>query len=354
MGVSGQVNVARASDGRRYVTCPYRLGSPPVFAQLTVEGNEAAVFYRQGRVLGVLGPGLHSLSPTMTPFLEVAKSSDQRRYECEVIFVTTRDARLDLDGSVGPLTDTSGRAVEFFLLGSAIVATTNPASVVSQGVGVGEAGDAFERIVLQRLMAGIAQRLPYVFEHGLASPTDVTTIGPAVLEAGRGDQLGLAVTGLEVHAVEISRLVSRENRPPAGREAAERRAEVATNDELPGEVTCRFGVGRIPFWDTDFEMRAHVSVVGHFEGDHVPGDKEEWLKEAIRQALRQAAATWTGTVLDLPGRKDEWARYVTRVVAPNLTRSTGLRGRVVLDGVEIDGQEAAELKRRRGARLAGR
>ena len=67
-------------------------------------------------------------------------------------------------------------------------------------------------------------------------------------------------------------------------------------------------------------MTAHVSVVGHFEGDRVPSDRQQWLSDTIKHTIRQAAASWTGTVLDLPGKKDEWARYVTAVVAPTVAR----------------------------------
>lgn len=350
----GQMSVARPSDGRGHVTCPYRLGAPPVFAQLLVEGNEAAVFTRRGAILGVLGPGRHSLSPTGTPFLEPAKSSDQQRYECDVIFVTTAGTRLSLDGSVGELTDTSGHRAEFWLMGAVTVHTSNPAMVVAQGVGVGGSGDSFDRAIVQHVMHGIRSKLPYVLEHGLASPTDLATVGPALLQAARGDQLGLASTGLEIRALEVNRLVSRANRPPAGVEASKRRAEVAADEALPSHRTCRFGAARLPVWDTEFEMTAHVSVVGCFEGEHVPSEHESWLKETIGHAIREALTTWTGSVLDLPGKADEWARYVTAVVAPQLAHRAKVRGRVVIEAVEIDAGEAAELKRRRGAKLVGR
>ena len=350
----GQLRVTRPAEGRRTITCPYRMGAPPLFSQLEVQGDEAAVFHRQSTVLGVLGPGRHSLSPPITPFLEPVKSSDQQRYECGVMFVSTQGTPIALDGSVGALTDTSGRVVEFFLMGVVSVGASDPAAVVARGIGVGEGGEGFDAIVQQRLMGGISARLSYLFEQGLAAPSDVRTIGPALHSAGRGDQLGVAVLGLEVRSVEVSRLVSRDNLPPAGREGVQRRAEVAAADALPGEVSCRFGLARIPFWDTQFEMMAHVSVVGHFEGDHVPAAREAWFKNAITETLRQAAMTWTGTVLDLPAKKDDWARYVTHVVAPQLAHRENLRGRVVLDGVEISLQDHEELKRRRAAKLYGR
>lgn len=348
------MRVARPTHGRRNVSCAYQLGAPPVFSQLVVESNEAAVFARRGAILGVLGPGRHSLSPTGTPFLEPAKTPDQQRYECDVIFVTTGPTRMSLDGSIGTLTDAAGHDNEFFLLGTATVGTDDPARVVAAGIGVGEPGDAFDRIVVQQLMHGIAQQLPALLEQGRVNPRDPATFGPALVQAGAEDALGVGRLGLQVQDVTISRLASRENHPPAGREVAEVRAQAAADEALPDHVSCRFGKARIPFWDTRYEMQAHVSVVGHFEGDHVPGHLEPWLENAIVETVVRAAESWTGTVLDLPDQRDQWARYVTQVVAPHLKHHTGLRGRVVIDAVEIDAQEQAELKRRRAAELVGR
>jgi len=94
-----------------------------------------------------------------------------------------------------------------------------------------------------------------------------------------------------------------------------------------------------------------MSVVGYFEGDPIPGHQEQWFEDIIVATLRHAATTWTGTVLDVPQRKDEWARYVTSVTVPQLTHHTGLRGRVVIEAIEISPQEHAELKRKRAADL---
>ena len=132
------------------------------------------------------------------------------------------------------------------------------------------------------------------------------------------------------------------------------RAEAAVDEALPTHQSCRFGAARLPVWDTAHEMEAHVSVVGYFEGDPIGGEHQAWLKETMIGSIRQALGTWTGSVLDLPGKADEWARYVTQVVAPQLAHRAKLRGRVVIEGVEIDPQEVAELKRRRGAKLVGR
>jgi hypothetical protein len=345
--------ITRPAEGSRHVTYPYRLGSPPVFSQMAVGSEEAAVFRKHHAVLGVLGPGRHSLSPTGAPFLERTKSNDGQRYEVDLVFVTTGLTRLGLDGPVGTLTDISGHPAEFLMMGAATVTTRDPVRVVSQGIGVGEAGDAFDQIVVRRLMAGITRELPKVLERGLASPGDLPGVGAAILDLGRADQLSVDVLGLEVRAIEVARLVSRQGRPVAGSDASARRAQVAADAELPKNRSARFGATRIPFWDTQFNLQVHVSAVGHFEGDEIPPHLEQWLSDAITQTLRGSATSWQGTVLDLVDRKDEWARYATQVVAPQVAQYTRLRGRVVIDAIEIAPQELQELKRRRAAAMMG-
>ena len=346
--------ITRPHEGRHHVTYPYRLGNPPVFSPLVVGSDEYVVFRRHHAILGALGPGSYSLSPTGTPFLEPAKTTDARSYAVDLIFVTTGTTRLELDGSVGPLTDTSGKSAEFSALAYATVRAREPKQVVSAGIGVGEAGDAFDRIVKQRLMNGIKRELAAVFERGAASPEDLRTIGPAVMSAGRADSLGIAVLGLELTGLEVVRLASAEGFPPAGLDAGARRAEHATADALPKEETCHFGGHQIPFRDTRYGKTIKVSAVGHFEGDSVPAHLDQWVKELILHAMREAAATWNGTVLDLPDKKDEWARWITSVVAPQIFARTKLRGRAVLTGVQIDREDEVELKRLRAAEQFGR
>jgi hypothetical protein len=346
--------ITRPHEGRQHVTYPYRLGNPAVFSQLVVGSDEHVVFRRHGAILGTVGPGTHSLSPTGTPFLEPAKTTDARSYACDVIFVTTGTSRLELDGVVGELTDTSGKSAEFSALAYATVRARDPRQVVSEGIGVGEAGDAFDRIVKLRLTNGIKRELAGVFERGAASPEDLRTIGPALMSAGRADSLGIAVLGLELTGLEVVRLASVEGFPPAGLDAGDRRAEHAYADALPKGETCHFGGHQIPFRDTRYGRMVRVSAVGHFEGDPVPAHLDQWVKDLILAAMREAAATWNGTVLDLPDKKDEWARWITSVVAPQIHARTQLRGRAVLTGVQIDREDEAELKRLRAAEQFGR
>ena len=345
--------VTRAQEGRHHIAYPYRLGAPPMFAQLVVGPDEVAVFRRHGAIVGTLRSGQHVLSPDGIPFLKPLKSHDGQAFECEILFVSIGSVRLSIDQPVGQLTDASGRMDEFHMMGSVTVCASNPMQLANDGIGMGSGGPGFDDAVLRRFLGSVMRHLPEAFARGTASPDRLDSIGPAVMSAGVDDQLGLAVLGLRVIGFEVIRLVSRNGLAAAGAGAAKMRAQVQAEEALPDYRSCRFGVTRIPVRDTDFGMNAHVSAVGFFQGDRVTGELELWLKDSIVKTLRHAATTWTGCVLDLPAKREEWARYVTTVVVPKLTAKTQLRGRVVIEAVEIVEEDERELKRRRAARLVG-
>lgn len=345
------MTITRPHEGRHHITYPHRLGNPGVFEPLVVGSQEAAVFRRRRAFLGSLGPGQHSLSPTGTPFLEPAKNPDGRSYDCELIFVTTGPTRLGLDGAVGTLTDTAGHPAEFLMLGTATVTVSDPVRAVREGIGFGEPGEAFDAIVIRRLLAGIGKQLAAALERGIASASDLPGLGRSVVQLGYADHLGAAPLGVEIQTVEISRLHSRQGLPPAGRDAGQKRAQAAEDASLPKHRSCRWGATRIPFFDSVYQMQAHVSAVGYFEGDPVPPHLEQWMEDVIVTAIRHAATTWKGTVLDLAAHKDGWARYVTQSVMPQVNQHVPLRGRIVVEAVEISPQEHVELKRRRAAQL---
>src|SRR5436190_23856942 len=60
--------------------------------ELGCDASEVAVFWRDGRVLGALGPGRHTLDPSSAPFLQMAVSADGS-IAATIYFVTTAPLR---------------------------------------------------------------------------------------------------------------------------------------------------------------------------------------------------------------------------------------------------------------------
>jgi len=76
--------------------------------EITVEADEAALFFREGTVRGTLGPGRHTLTSDNVPFLGmlVDYATGGNLYVSEVYFVTTRELPgVKFGGPIGDLMD---------------------------------------------------------------------------------------------------------------------------------------------------------------------------------------------------------------------------------------------------------
>ena len=65
----GEMMVARPDDAKSQVVWKHPDPTIPMKAQLTVEADERAVFFRDGKVVKTLGPGRHTLETSNLPFL---------------------------------------------------------------------------------------------------------------------------------------------------------------------------------------------------------------------------------------------------------------------------------------------
>ena len=69
---TGEMQIGRTHtpDEAREPIVAYSEPSVPLFGQLVVDDDDAAVFARDGKVIGIVGPGRHVLHPSKLPFLE--------------------------------------------------------------------------------------------------------------------------------------------------------------------------------------------------------------------------------------------------------------------------------------------
>ena len=80
----------------------------PMKAQLTVDQDEVALFFKNGQYVGSFSAGRHTLDASNIPFLGqlVDKFTDGNVFICEVFFVTTREmASIKFGTSVGDVMD---------------------------------------------------------------------------------------------------------------------------------------------------------------------------------------------------------------------------------------------------------
>ncbi len=146
-GGVGELVIARPDEAKGHVVWKHPDPTVPKFAQLTVQADEQAVFFRDGRVVGTLGPGRHTLDSTNLPFLSplLDKLTDGRLFITEVFFVTMREnTGVKFGGPIGNVEDPkSGVPVKTMVHGEFSFRVTNPGDLIVNLVGTGKA-QAFE------------------------------------------------------------------------------------------------------------------------------------------------------------------------------------------------------------------
>jgi membrane protease subunit (stomatin/prohibitin family) len=139
----GEMVIARPDDAKPHVVWKHPDTTIPMKAQLTVESDERAVFFRDGRVVQTLGPGRHTLDSANLPFLSglVDRFTGGNLFIAEVFFVNVREhAGVKFGGRIGHVEDPkSGVPVETLVHGEFSFQVTEPEKLIVGLVGMGRA-----------------------------------------------------------------------------------------------------------------------------------------------------------------------------------------------------------------------
>ena len=139
-GVS-EMMVARPDDAKSQVVWKHPDPTIPMKSQLTVESDEVAVFFRDGKVVSTLGPGRHTLDSSNLPFLSnlVDAFTGGNVFVAEVFFVSTREIPgVKFGGRIGHVEDPkSGVPVETMVHGEFSFQVTDPERLITGLVGMG-------------------------------------------------------------------------------------------------------------------------------------------------------------------------------------------------------------------------
>lgn len=139
----GEMMVARPDDAKAHVVWKHPDRTIPLKSQLTVEADEQAVFFRDGRVVATLGPGRHTLESSNLPFLSelIDAFTGGNVFIAEVFFVNVREhAGIKFGGRVGHVEDPkSGVPVETMVHGEFSFRVVDPEKLIVGLVGMGRA-----------------------------------------------------------------------------------------------------------------------------------------------------------------------------------------------------------------------
>lgn len=205
-----QMAIARPDEFKRLVIYKHPDETVPKWAQLTVDSDEGAVFFRDGRVHGILGAGRHTLDAAMYPFLTglVDKYGGGDVFKSEVYFINTQPLRNDplkfggrTDSIIDPGTDMPCSPRIF---GESVVRVMDPVKFILY---VGQARQAHDNA---EILKYIADKMRSAAKTALVDVLNEQMT--SVLEIGRsrnliGERLEKGVPDLDEIGVVVTELI---------------------------------------------------------------------------------------------------------------------------------------------------
>lgn len=155
--------IARPDDAKAALIWKVRDQNIPTGAQLTVDSDEMALFFRDGVCVGRLAPGRHTLDTANVPFLAhlVNRVTGGNVFIAEIYFVSLREFVSDIPPqTIGKISDASTRIMAPLLLteGRFTLLVTDPQRLLVELAGQrAGAGQAVLNLVADRLVNGIRE-----------------------------------------------------------------------------------------------------------------------------------------------------------------------------------------------------
>lgn len=176
----GEMMIARPDDAKAHVVWKHPDPTIPMKSQLTVEADEQAVFFRDGKVVGTLGAGRHTLDTANLPFLSnlVDSFTGGNVFIAEVFFVTIREnTGIKFGGPIGHVEDPkSGVPVETMVHGEFSFRVTQPEQLIVGLVGMGRAESYQVRSWMkEQVLKVIRDRIAQLFVKNKWPLLDVTS-----------------------------------------------------------------------------------------------------------------------------------------------------------------------------------
>jgi membrane protease subunit (stomatin/prohibitin family) len=137
--------IARADEAKGDIVYKYPEKNIRMLTQLTVDADEIALFVKDGKVEGKLGPGRHTLDSKNIPFLGrlLEGFTGGNLFITEVFFVSTREhTGVKFGGPIGDVRDPeTGLGIGTMVYGDFSIRVTEPEKLVVGLVGMGRSSN---------------------------------------------------------------------------------------------------------------------------------------------------------------------------------------------------------------------
>jgi len=158
-----EMMIARPDEAKAQVVWKHPDPTIPMKSQLTVEADEKAVFFKDGKVVATLDAGRHTLDSANLPFLSnlVDSFTGGNVFIAEVFFVNIREqAGIKFGGRIGNVEDPkSGIPVETMVHGEFSFRVTQPDVLITGLVGMGRVSDGVSPWMKEQVLKVIRDRI---------------------------------------------------------------------------------------------------------------------------------------------------------------------------------------------------
>jgi len=158
-----EMMIARPDEAKTQVVWKHPDPTIPMKSQLTVEADEKAVFFKDGKVVATLEAGRHTLDTANLPFLSnlVDSFTGGNVFIAEVFFVNVREqAGIKFGGRIGNVEDPkSGVPVETMVHGEFSFRVVQPDTLITGLVGMGRVADGVSPWMKEQVLKVIRDRI---------------------------------------------------------------------------------------------------------------------------------------------------------------------------------------------------
>lgn len=206
----GRMMIARADTHKDAIVYKHPDQTFPFWSQVTVDSDEVCLFFKDGKYIGALGPGRHTLQTQNIPFLNtlVDKFTGGDVFISELFFVTTKPLfNQGFGGPIGSMRDPELELrVEPRAYGTYAFRVVEPVRFVLGFWGQKASNDPNAALawVRDQLMMGVRTTLTRMIKQGEITFMDLGTAGPDVARSIVQECPDLASIGVQV--MEIAKL----------------------------------------------------------------------------------------------------------------------------------------------------
>jgi membrane protease subunit (stomatin/prohibitin family) len=208
-----EMMVARPDNQKALIVYKHPDQNIPTNAQLTVDSDECAVFFKDGRVVGVIPPGRVTLHSQNIPFLNalVTSYTGGQVFITEIFFVKTTPVRsVPFGGPIGDMLDPlTGEQVQPRIFGEMSVVVVDPVRFIIgySGQAANDGNDAVLAWIKGVFMNGVKTTLGELCENegkSLLQAVSLTTKLAAAFVAHAPDLADIGVRILQVGQFNIN------------------------------------------------------------------------------------------------------------------------------------------------------